>query len=231
MNDDFDVIVVGAGPAGSTTAEHAALGGARVLVLDKKQTIGQPVACGEFMPVAQEVAAIFPRADAIEDLFSIPRSLISREMGLFRLLSPSLKSWDVPFQGYTTDRDRFDQYLAARAERAGAKVMSKVKFLDLGEGVIKTDKGSYSAKVVVGADGPLSMVAQSLNLPRVKELYPAVTVHATGDFESIMEMYFGGVAPGAYAWVLPKKEGANVGVGFSPRWAKGSLSQYLKDFI
>jgi digeranylgeranylglycerophospholipid reductase len=45
-----DIIIIGAGPAGSTTAEHAALQGAEVIVLEKRPVIGEPVRCGEFMP-------------------------------------------------------------------------------------------------------------------------------------------------------------------------------------
>ncbi len=47
MRADYDVVVVGAGPAGSMTAKWAAKGGARVLMIEKRQEIGSPVRCGE----------------------------------------------------------------------------------------------------------------------------------------------------------------------------------------
>ena len=47
MPEEFDVLVVGAGPSGSTAARHAALGGARTLMIEKRTEIGTPVRCGE----------------------------------------------------------------------------------------------------------------------------------------------------------------------------------------
>jgi flavin-dependent dehydrogenase len=96
---------------------------------------------------------------------------------------------------------------------------------------VHTREGSYKAKVVVGADGPISKVAKGLGLPANEDLYPAVTSQARGDFEPVMEMYFGGVAPGAYAWVLPKRTGANVGVGVAPRFSQGKVGDFFQDFV
>lgn len=231
MNSDFDVVIVGAGPAGSTTAEHAALGGARVLVLERKKTVGEPVACGEFMPMLDEVKAILPRADDLEPLFDLPASLVSRRMDLFRIISPKPRQWDIPFQGYTTDRDRFDQHLASKAQKAGAVIRTSSQVISVQGTEVRTREETYNAKVVIGADGPISKVAMGLGLPRNADLYPAVTSQAVGDFEPVMEMYFGGVAPGAYAWVLPKKEGANVGVGVAPQFSDGRVGDYFQDFI
>ena len=47
MRADYDIVVVGAGPAGSWTAYHAAKKGARVLMIEKRQEIGDPVRCAE----------------------------------------------------------------------------------------------------------------------------------------------------------------------------------------
>ncbi len=231
MNSDFDVVIVGAGPAGSTTAEHAALGGARVLVLERKKEVGEPVACGEFMPLLDEVRAILPKAEDLETLFDIPSSLVSRHMDLFRIFSPKPRHWDIPFRGYTTDRNRFDQHLACKAEKAGAVVRTSAQVIAVEGTKVRTQDETYQAQVVIGADGPISKVAKGLGLPKNADLYPAVTSQAIGDFEPIMEMYFGGVAPGAYAWVLPKKDGANVGVGVAPQFSDGRIGDYFQDFI
>lgn len=228
--EDVDVLVVGAGPAGSTAAEFAAWGGANVLVIEKRPVIGVPVRCGEFMPQVDELKRIFPRAD-LGTIFDLPSYLRSVETEEIRMYSPKLRSFDVGFHGYTTYRDKFDQFLAERASRAGARMMTGVSCSSIGDKVARTSIGDIRAKVIVGADGPLSVVAKSLKLERSWDLCPAATTFAKGDFEPVPEMYFGNVAPGGYAWVIPKKEGANVGLGYSKRYARGNLDYYWKEFL
>jgi digeranylgeranylglycerophospholipid reductase len=228
--EDVDVLVVGGGPAGSSTAEHAAFGGANVLVIEKRPVVGVPVRCGEFMPQADEIRRIFPQAE-IGSIFEVPSHLRSLETDAIRITSPKLHSFDVPFHGYTTYRDRFDQFLADRAMKAGARVMTGVTCSSIEMDVAKTSIGDIRAKVIVGADGPLSVVAKSVGLERSWDLCPAASTFAKGDFEPVPEMYFGNVAPGGYAWVIPKKEGANVGLGYSKRYARGNLDFYWNEFL
>lgn len=231
MSSDHDVIVVGCGPAGSTTAEHAARRGLSVLVLDKRKVIGVPVACGEFMPETAEIAATFPRALELDELFDVPEDLVSQRTEVIRMVAPSQRHWDVPFRGYTTDRDRFDQYLADRARKAGAEIRTAIH-VDGVEGTEVIAAGErLKAKVVVGADGPLSQVSKSLGFPKNQDMYPAVTGQAEGEFPPILEMHFGGVAPGAYAWIIPKRNGANVGVGCAPRFSDGRVVDYYAAFL
>lgn len=226
-----DVVVVGAGPAGSCTAEHAALNGVEVVVLEARPIIGEPVRCGEFMPSLEEIHAIFPDALEIEPLFDIPQDLRMLVTEKIRIYSPKMRSWDVPFSGYTTDRNRFDQYLARRAEKAGAKIMTGTKVTNVKDGLVIADGLEVEAKVIVGADGPLSRVGRSLGYERSNDLCPAVTCQVKGDFEPIAEMYFGTVAPGGYAWVIPKKGEANVGLGVATRFAKMTVNEYFRKFL
>lgn len=226
-----DVVIVGAGPAGSSTAEHAALNGADVVVLEKRPVIGEPVRCGEFMPSLQEIKAIFPKAMDLDPLFDIPQDLHCLETTHIRIFSPSLRTWNVPFTGYTTDRARFDQNLAKRAENAGARIITNTPVIKVKEGLVIADGLEVEAKVVVGADGPLSTVAKSLGYERSNDLCPAVTVQVKGDFEPVSEMYFGSVAPGGYAWIIPKKGSANVGLGVATKFARMTVGEYFRKFL
>jgi digeranylgeranylglycerophospholipid reductase len=228
--EEADLVVVGAGPAGSTTAEAAALEGASVILLEGRKHVGVPVRCGEFMPSVQEMQGIFPNAQELGSLLGIPDKLVSMHIESINIFSPRLKCWELPFQGYTIDRDRFDQYLASKAVKAGARLITDCRFRGLREGEVITDKGSVRAKVLVGADGPISRVSSSMGMERPRELYPAVTAQTEGDFPPVCEMYFGGTAPGGYAWVIPKNGSANVGVGVCPRFARKSVIDYFKRF-
>jgi digeranylgeranylglycerophospholipid reductase len=225
------VVVVGAGPAGSTAAAKAAEGGVEVLLLEKRPVIGVPVRCGEFLPSKNEVASIFPDALNVESLFDLPQDLVQRKTDSIRVYTPKLRAYELPFDGFTTDRDRFDQHLALLAERAGARIERGARVTSIGKGEVVLGERHIQAKVIVGADGPLSLVAKSLGLERSWDLCPAMAAFAPGDFEPVPEMYFGSVSPGGYAWVIPKKGGANVGLGVSRLFTKGHLIDHYRSFI
>ena len=227
-----DILVVGSGPAGSMTARYAAMGGAKVTFIERRSKVGVPVRCGEFMPDTENVRTMFPKAEEIEELFdTIPSDLRLLETKAIRLVNPKGKTTDLPVTGYTTDRDRFDQYLADLAIKEGAELITDCAFERIEDGIAKTSEGDIEYKVIIGADGPGSRVARNLGLKKNRNPYPAVTAQAKGDFEPYVVMYFGGLAPGAYSWIIPKKGQANIGVGFAPKFAKSNLSEYFDTFV
>ena len=116
MNEQYDVIVVGAGPAGSTCARYAAMGGASVLLLEKDRDIGMPVRCGE---------AVSNRS--LERIVDIDPRWIAATIKRFRLISPSghLVEPDLGGHGYVLERRIFDYDLARLAAEAGAQVRTK----------------------------------------------------------------------------------------------------------
>lgn len=228
--DSVDVLVVGSGPAGSTAARFAAENGASVLFIERRAQVGVPVRCGEFMPGLSEIKDMFPNLEDADPLFDIPERLRCSDIKGINLVNPKNKVTLLDFDGYTTDRDLFDQYLAKRAVEAGAVLENNRMFLSTDGNVAKTSCGDIRYKVLVGADGPGSKVARSLGLQRNSNPYPAVTAQVKGDFEPYMHMFFGDIAPGAYSWIIPKGNRANVGVGFSPRFANGTLAEYFDKF-
>lgn len=227
---EVDVLVVGSGPAGSTTARFAAENGADVMFIERRPEVGVPVRCGEFMPGLSEIYGMFPNLKDVESLFDIPQELRCLDILGIKLVNPKGDVTLLDFDGYTTDRDLFDQYLAKLAVEAGAVLEKDCLFKGIEGGVAKTSQGDIRYKVIVGADGPGSRVARSLGLARNQNPYPAVTAQVKGDFEPYTYMFFGDVAPGAYSWIIPKDGRANVGVGFSPKFSDGNLSEYFHKF-
>lgn len=228
--ENVDVLVVGSGPAGSTAARYAAENGASVLMIERRKEVGVPVRCGEFMVSNSEIMDMFPKLTDAESLFDIPENLRCRKIEGIKLIDPKEKVTLIDFDGYTTDRDRFDQYLAKRAVESGAVLQNECNFLSADGEVAKTSAGDIRYKVLIGADGPGSRVASVLGLPANRNPYPAVTAQVEGDFGSYTSMFFGGIAPGAYGWIIPKDGRANVGVGFSPKFANGNLHDYFDAF-
>lgn len=183
------------------------------------------------MPDEEEIAAMFPDAENLQELFGVPEELRMRHLEAIRMVTPRGKAYEMPFNGYSTDRDRFDQYFARRATEEGAHLLMSTAFLGIEDGLAKTTAGDIRYKVIIGADGPGSKVAQNLGLEIPAQPYPAVTAQAQGDFDPVLVMYFGGIAPGAYSWIIPKKGSANVGIGFSPRFTKETPRECFDKFV
>ena len=119
---EFDCIVVGGGPAGSTFARVAAEGGLSVLLLEKDRDIGVPVRCGE--AVSDAGLRIFHEPD--------PRWIAST-INRIRLIAPNetVVEFDLQQKGYILDRRIFDYDLAEYASSAGAQIVTKAYVDDL----------------------------------------------------------------------------------------------------
>jgi digeranylgeranylglycerophospholipid reductase len=210
------VLVVGAGPAGSTTAYQLARRGHRVVVAEEHARVGHPVQCAGL--VSQRVL----------DLAGTRRMMLGPIHGA-TVFSPSLRglSFRAPEpRGFVIDRARLDIELADRAAKAGADYRVGLRFDGLGPragaGVtarLTTDSGrteEIRARVVVGADGVASAVARAFRLRRPVEILPAFEAEfpdAPGDADRV-EVYLGNAfAPGLFGWWIPDfSGGARVGI-------------------
>jgi digeranylgeranylglycerophospholipid reductase len=239
MKDIYDVIVVGAGPTGSTAARFAAAGGASVLVLEKDRDVGYPVRCGE--AVSHEGVVQFIEPD--------PR-WIAATVSKFRIVVPNGNSIVPRLDGigYVLERRIFDYELAKVAAREGAEVVTKAYAYDLiksnGEvagvrALVKDQKVDLRAKIVIGADGVESRVGKWAGIDttcHIRDMESCAQMTLTGVTvdEGILDFYLGEkIAPGGYLWVFPKgKDSANVGIGISVECAKQKAAiRWLEEFV
>lgn len=221
--------MVGAGPAGSTAARYAARRGLKVLLLDKRKEIGVPVQCGEYVAEDDEVRTIFPTVTDLKDLMEVPHRVKQIDTPLIRIWSPSGRAYDIPFHGYTVRRDKMDQGIADQAVAEGATLLKETPVLKVKGKEVFTPRGVFEAEVVVGADGPRSTVAQGVGLPWPISA-PAMSATADGPFSNVTDMFFGNLAPGGYAWIIPKGSCANVGLGTWERF-HGNLRALFDKFL
>jgi digeranylgeranylglycerophospholipid reductase len=233
----IDIAIVGAGPAGSTAAEEIAAAGLEVVLIDRKAEIGTPVQCGGFLPETQELIELTPQARLPRNLIEVPERCILHRTRLQRIYASSGRSKEFIMAGRTVDRRAFDRHLAARAARAGARILPATKafFSRPGLNLSGRFSGHLEAKVVIGADGPHSNIARAIGVPPgemgICMEYEMANVDIDPD---AVEMYFGTqYAPGGYAWIIPLgADIANIGVGVRASYLSGlRLPTILEKFV
>ncbi|MDY6864571.1 MAG: NAD(P)/FAD-dependent oxidoreductase [Halobacteriota archaeon] len=207
---EYDVVVVGAGPAGSIAAKYSAMNGARTALLEEHYAIGEPVQCAGLV----SVAGILECDVNPSELF------VNREIGGAYLYSPDCRSIAIrgdETKAYVIERKIFDRILSQNAIRAGVDLHLNSKVVGLNRRadgqILKVISGGedleINASVVVGADGVRSKIAKLSGLGNVKKILPAAQIE--GRYKArdsrFVEMFVGDkIAPGFFAWSIPTEE-------------------------
>ena len=203
MAATVDVLVVGLGPAGASAAAAAARAGRSVLAIDRRRTPGRPVQCAELVPamLASDVPAVVRTATQPIDAM---RTFVEDQP----------PHWEPRFPGFMLDRARFDAELVAEAVQAGATCRFGTCVQRIGHAGVQLATGdTVAARVVIGADGPRSMVGRAVGqvnaaLVDTRQL----TVRLCRPQRSTDIHLSGGIA-GGYGWLFPKGDLANLGAG------------------
>ena len=228
----YDVVVVGAGPAGSCAARAAAGSGARTLFVDRRPELGHPVQCGEFLPTPEELGDIFDAPQLIHRGFEVPTESILRATRAMVCVSPFGHRFRFPLSGYTVSRRAFDKALAYRAESEGAELRHPVGVTGIDGATVRFANGTQvEAGVIIAADGPLSTVGRALGYAPPREMFRMITATVDSVFEDEIELFFGRVAPGGYAWAFPRADDLNVGLGIDSRSSGLGLDRLLDRFV
>ncbi|WP_414676330.1 NAD(P)/FAD-dependent oxidoreductase [Methanocella sp.] len=243
MKSEYDVIVVGAGPGGSIAARTAAEHGLDVLLIEKRQEIGDPVRCAE--GTGKLGLSKFIEPDPRWICAEVTGARIFAPDGTCVELSEKLAGKEV---GYVLERKIFDRALAKTAAKAGAEVQVKTQATSLlkENGNVCGIRGKYRgddfearAKVVVGADGIESRVGKWAGInttikPKDIETCAQFLVTDIDIKADSCDFYMGNErAPGGYVWIFPKgKREANVGLGIlGNRFSGKHPIDYLHDFM
>lgn len=204
-----DVLVAGLGPAGASAAAQAARAGARVVAIERKRRAGLPVQCAEFVPrlIGMEVRNLIGARR--QDI----AAMVTHVAGEERHVEPR-------FPGVMIDRSRFDAALVEEARAAGAEIRLDCGLAALaGDGTAVLGDGTrIAARVIVGADGPRSIVGRAIgagNTEIAETRQVQVTLLEAMDATDI---FLSADFPGGYAWLFPKGDVANLGLGLAPRW-------------
>jgi geranylgeranyl reductase family protein len=229
---EADVIVVGAGPAGSTTAYYLAQAGLDVLVLEKSRFPREKV-CGDGL-TPRGVKALVAMGVNVSEQDGWIRNQGLRVIGAGKRLElpwPELSSY--PGYGLVRPRTDLDEMLARRAQQAGARLLEGINVtgpvLDERSGRIagvtaKTEDGeqTYRGRIIVAADGNSSRLSVAMGLRKRDDRPLGVAVrtyyqsprHDDDYLESWLDLWDGDRLLPGYGWIFGMGDGtSNVGLG------------------
>jgi len=204
LSDNFyDVIVVGAGLAGSYAACELASSGYNVAVLEQKSAPGLDVCCTGII------------STECFDSFAINPEVIFTRVNsakFFPLSGKYLRLQSEKIQAYVVDRALFDRAVAAKAQAQGAKFFFGFRvnniFIGKSEAKVEVLHGSsteiFSARSVVLANGFKPKLPQKLGLGKIKNFLIGAQAEVEAKDVEEVEVYFGQqIAPGSFAWLVP----------------------------
>lgn len=238
----FDVVIVGAGPAGGLAAITTSKAGLRTLLVEKHPRIGEPLCCAEGISFC-----------GLNDNIPVDPKWVDAGIERCYLESPggNRLQFDHPDAGYVLSRRRFEQGMADIAASHGCEVVTRSEAVGLINGNTNRFTGirllgngqefNVGCSVIIAADGIESMVARWAG---IDTLLPTDHMDSAAQFlfdgvpeldPTRMEFYFDTeLAPGGYAWVFPKGNNlANVGIAVAPsvagsRKAMPMLREFMK---
>lgn len=220
----YDVVIVGAGPAGAVAARYAAEKGASTLIVDRKREIGTPVRCAEV--IAGSLPKNFGMKNSSEWLIN--------EAHCFKLISSKgrvVKIKTSPYVGYVLDRAAFEKELLRMAVEQGVELLlGKTVTGIVKEGVVMADE-RVKARIIIAADGVDSRIGRlaGINTRTKIGMLGSCAQHTLVNIDvdpDCLEFYLGSAfAPGGYAWIFPKSGNeANVGVGVLRPYGQEAVS-------
>ncbi|SFM91838.1 geranylgeranyl reductase family protein [Methanolobus profundi] len=218
----YDVIVVGAGPIGSTAARYAAMNGARTLMVEDHSSIGSPVGCtGLLSTRAVSECDVEPSDDFV---FNSVRGAFVHPMNGDRLPIDGKKT-----KAYVVSRKMFDRQLGAMAlgedvdlwlntRATGIETSGKIQRLSvIREGRTET----IEANVIIAADGVRSRIAKMAGLGNVSKVLPGIQAEVPyrSDDTDFVELFVGSQVPGFFGWTVPVNESiSRVGMAVDPKY-------------
>lgn len=215
----YDLIVIGAGPAGSTVARHASQLGLKTILVEKERIPRNKLCGGGVTPKVLKLLDFNLPDEIIESAPTSARIHVGASYFTLHSTRPLV---------YMTSREKFDTLLANKAAEAGVEVKDSTlvknvvthpSFIE-----VQTPQQSFEALMVAGCDGMGGPTARATGLYdrwEPSEVAYAIeseilvgeeAVHQFMGVERYFDVYFG-VSPAGYGWVFPKDDHLTVGVG------------------
>lgn len=237
MDSDYEVIVVGGGPGGSTAARYCAKAGLKTLLVEKER-FPRYKPCGGCLSVKTVHLLGFHLRSVIENV-------IYGAKFTYCFKDPFFIKSKEPI-AYLVMRDRFDHLLLHKAIEEGTMILEGEKVIQIEEeenwitvGMKGGDR--FRCQYLIGADGPNSIVVKSMEQALQRNEENGIAIECEIPFDSsilfppgeiqFIHLDFGGI-PNGYGWVFPKKEWLSIGIGGMFREdEKLNPRQYFNTFL
>ncbi len=228
---NYDVLIVGAGPVGTTFARYMALNGFKVGVLEKKKEVGVPLQCAGLL--GKQIKKVNP----------LPNELIINQVYGAYIHSPSnheLKISKKEPQAYVLDRVGYDKFLAQLAVDAGAELFlnHRVKDVDIKKGQVYMGNGKEEmfAKVIIGADGYNSLISEKIFNESNKTQKQVQAAQFLVNFKkklfdtNYVHLHLNAALSPGFIWTIPLTE-STARIGLFGNKDYHQLNNILKDFL
>lgn len=229
---DFDVIIVGAGPAGGMCAYELSQKNISVLIIEKERLPRYKTCAGGLTKKAYKILPKDFLSLVENDTYRVNLTLNHR-WGFSKVTpSPIVKM---------VMRDKLDYFLVKKAEANGARILDKtgIRYIaELSDCIhVSTEVETFRSKLVVGADGISGYVARSLGLRKgpiygvalEAEVTPRNNLSQLNGFNGSLHLDFN-VIPKGYGWIFPKKEHLSVGV-FTTLPQMRDIKRHFKSYL
>ncbi|MFN3346751.1 MAG: geranylgeranyl reductase family protein [Candidatus Bipolaricaulaceae bacterium] len=214
----FDVVVVGAGPAGSLAARAAAQAGAEVLLLERAPR--REARCAGLVSLSTQ------------ERLAVPENLVLRRILGVKVFGPDGLVLELRAENpkaVVLDRTGLDRWLRKEAEGRGVHVWPCAA-QEVGPDFVRCGKERVTFAVLIGADGARSAVGQAFGFPGPGEELVGVQAVVEADLRDEVHVFLGPV-PDFFGWAVPAEEGlTRVGLATSRgRTALARLRDLLED--
>jgi len=230
MESRYDVIISGAGPAGSLLGFLLSQNNIRTLIIDKKNFPRYKICAGGLQDRSLELIPFDIDSTIHRSFESIMFSLKGRDSFSKEYGSPII---------HTVDRGEFDHFLADKAVKNGCCIKLGEEVIDFESSnnsvTVKTEKHKYNAKILVGADGIRGLVHRRIigkaSILKILgyELEKKCRPEEDREIMKHIVLDFGGTKRG-YLWAFPKKDSISYGIG-GPVDTAGHMKKYFKQYL
>ena len=223
----YDVIIVGAGPAGSYAAHELVSSGHSVAVLEQKSAPGLDVCCTGIIST-----------ECFES-FGISPDVILTKANSAKFFSPSgrcLRLQTEKIQAYAVDRALFDKMVACKAQAKGATYFFPSRVTDITiekdrariEALYHSSREIFMARAVILANGFKPELPEKLGLGKIKNFLIGAQAEIETENIDEVEVYMGRqIAPGSFAWLVPTSANTALAGLITTSRAKLHLEEFL----